>query len=144
RMEGLSAIGRTQDDKCFGIILDVFATHEVPQMRAHAARILATYPPDKARVPLLDAARAEDFEQRPDGEKRAIYGALARLEDEAAREFLCEALHERSTLLNKRRVDDRKLMVLSALSTAPSIPTLQLIADVLKDPKPHSKEFVDA
>lgn len=144
RMEGLSAIGRTQDDKCFGIILDVFLTHEVPQMRAHAARILAGYPAEKARVPLLDAARAEEFEQRPDGEKRAIYGALARLEDDVTREFLREALHEKATLLNKRRVDDRKLMVIAALSTAPSIPTLQLLAEVAKDPKLHSKEVVEA
>lgn len=144
RMEGLSAIGRTQDDKCFGIILDVFATHDVPQMRAHAARILASYPPAKARVPLLEAARDEAFEQRPDGEKRAIYGALARLEDEPTREFLREALHEKATLLSKRRVDDKKLMVISALSTAPSIPTLQLLADVAKDPKLHSKEVVEA
>ncbi len=144
RMEGLSVIGRTQDDKCFGIVLDVFQRHEVPQMRAHAARILASYPPAKARVPLLDAARAEDFELRPDGEKRAIFGALARIEDEPTREYMRAALQEKASLLHKRRVDDRKLMIISALSTAPSIPTLQLLADVAKDNKLHSKEVVEA
>lgn len=144
RMEGLSAIGRTQDDKCFQIILDVFQRHEVAQMRAHAARILAGYAPERARVPLLDAVRAEDFDQRPEGERRAIFGALARLEDEPTRHFLRGCLGEKATLLNKRRVEEKKLMVISALSTAPSIPTLQLLADVAKETKLHSKDTCEA
>lgn len=144
RMEGLSAIGRTQDDRCFKIILDTFLTHEVPQMRAHAARILAGYPPEKAREPLLEAVRDEAFEQRPEGEKRAIFAALARLEDDVTREFLRQTLAEKASLLHKRRVDERKLMVIAALATAPSLVTLQMLAEVAKDPKLHSKEVVEA
>lgn len=113
-------------------------------MRAHAARILAGYPPAKARVPLLDAVRAEEFDQRPDGERRAIFGALARLEDEPTRGFLRACLGEKATLLNKRRVEEKKLMVISALSTAPSIPTLQLLADIAKETKLHSKDVCEA
>lgn len=144
RMEGLSAIGKSRDERCYRIVLDVFEQHDVPQMRAHAARILGTWPPERAREPLLGLARDEGFEQRPEGERRAVLGALARLEDETAREYLRTLLCEKANLLTKRKVDDKKLIVIGALATAPSLPTLQLLADVAKDAKLHSKEVCEA
>lgn len=145
RMEGLTAIGRNQTQRCYELIKSTFLTHQVPQMRAHAARILAGYPAEWGAVKvLLEAARAESFDQRPDGEKRAILGALARIEHDDARGYLQSVFQEKSGLLNKRRVDDRKLMAISALSTVPSIPTLQFLANVAKDAKLHSKEVMEA
>jgi hypothetical protein len=145
RMEGLTAIGRnTNDDKCFHIIREVFEAHEVPQMRAHAARILATMPRPEAAKALLDAAREEHFDDRPDGEKRAIFGAVARIEgSDDASGFVRGVFEEKGGLLHKRKVAERKLMMIGALSTAPSIPNMQLLAEVLQAPKNHSKEVLE-
>lgn len=143
RMEGLTAIGRTHNAQCFQIIHDVFTTHDVPQMRAHAARILAGYPADKAAPTLLSAALADQFEQRPDGEKRAIIGAIARLEHPEAERFFRDVFDAKGGLLGKRRVAERKLMAVAALATAPSIPHMQTLAEVARDAQ-HSKEVCEA
>lgn len=144
RMEGLTTIARTKEKACFDIIEEVFRTHEVPQMRAHAARLLAEYPAAMCEPVLLAAAGAEDFEEKADGEKRALIGALAKVESNKAQGFVRAIFAEKSGLLRGRKVDDRKLMAISALQAAPGLPALQLLADVVKDEKHHSKEVLEA
>lgn len=144
RMEGLTTIARTKDRTCFDIIEEVFRTHEVPQMRAHAARLLAEYPAAMCEAVLLAAASAEDFDEKQDGEKRALIGALAKVESAKAQGFVRAIFAEKSGLLRGRKVDDRKLMAISALQAAPGLPALQLLVEVAKDEKHHSKEVLEA
>lgn len=144
RMEGLTTIARTKEKACFDIIEEVFRTHEVPQMRAHAARLLAEYPAAMCEPVLLNAASAEDFEEKADGEKRALIGALAKVESTKAQGWVRAIFAEKSGLLRGRKVDDRKLMAISALQAAPGLPALQLLVDVAKDEKHHSKEVLEA
>jgi hypothetical protein len=143
RMEGLTTIGRTKDDKCFAIIREVFETHDVPQMRAHAARILAEYPPKWCEPVLLGVVKDVKFDERADGEKRALIGAIVRIESPGAQGWVRSLFAEKSGLFN-RKVDDRKLMAISALQSAPGMPSLQMLVDIAKDDKHHSKEVREA
>ena len=143
RMEGLTTIGRTKDNACFGIIREVFETHEVPQMRAHAARILAEYPPKWCEPVLLGVDKDAKFEERPDGEKRALIGAIAKIESPGAQSWVRSLFAEKSGLFN-RKADDKKLMAIAALQSAPGMPSLQMLAEVAKDEKHHSKEVREA
>jgi hypothetical protein len=143
RMEGLTTIGRTKDQACFNIIHDVFANHAVPQMRAHAARLLAEYPAEWAEPVLLGVARDPKFHERAEGEQRALFAALVRLESAAAVGFVRALLSEKSSML-RPKVDDRKLMAISALQATPGMPSLQLLAEVAKDEKLHSKDVSEA
>ncbi|MBI1946173.1 MAG: hypothetical protein HYS27_10775 [Deltaproteobacteria bacterium] len=144
RMEGLTTIARTKDQRCFEIIEETFRTHEVPQMRAHAARLLAEYPSAMCEPVLLGAVSAEDFEEKPDGEKRALIGAVAKVESNKAQGWVRAIFAEKSGLLRGRKVDDRKLMAISALQAAPGLPALQLLVEVAKDERHHSKEVLEA
>jgi hypothetical protein len=144
RMEGLTTIGRTKDDRCFAIIKEVFETHEVPQMRAHAARILAEYPAKWAEPVLLAKALDPKFEEKADGEKRALIGALVKVEAPGAQRFVRELFAEKSGIFSTK-ADDRKLMAISALQAAPGMPSLTMLAEVAKDEKNiHSKEVREA
>jgi hypothetical protein len=93
---------------------------------------------------LLGAARAPTFFERPDGEKRAIVGALVRLESEASMAWVRALFAEKSPLLNRRRVDDKKLMAIGALQSMPGMPSLRLLAEVARDNKTHSSEVCEA
>ena len=140
RMEGLTTIGRTKDEPCFAIIRDVLETHEVPQMRAHAARIVAEYPAGWAEPVLLEIALGEKFKAMADGERRAIIGAIAKLGSPDAQTWLRGLFAERSGLLKGRKLEDKKLMGIAALLAAPSAASVQQLIDVAKDEKQHSKE----
>jgi hypothetical protein len=145
RMEGLSIVGRNKNERCFKIIQDVFEKHEIPQMRAHAARILAEYPPPMAEPVLMAKAKDPRFDERPDGEKRALIGAVARVESDGARAWVRSLFAEKSKLFGGQKIDDRKIMAISALASVPGMPTLQLLAEVAKnESKLHGKDVVEA
>jgi hypothetical protein len=144
RMEVLNVIASSKDDKSFKLVEEVFLTHEVPQMRAHAARMLANFDGPKAANVLLTAAKAEQFDERPDGEQRAIYGALAQLELDAARRFIEGILAEKSGLFAKRKVDERKLLVVRSLAGNPGIPSMKQLSVIAQDTKTHSKDVLEA
>jgi hypothetical protein len=144
RMEGLSTIGRTKDNACFAIIREVFDTHEVPQMRAHAARILAEYPAKWCEPVLMGAVRDQKtFDEKPDGEKRALIGALVKVDGSSAQGWVRGLFAEKSSIF-KPKADERKLMAISALQAVPGMPVLQLLVDIAKDEKQHSKDIREA
>jgi hypothetical protein len=143
RMEGLTAIGHTKTQQCFDIIKRVFDEHDVPQMRAHAARLMATYPPEWATKSFMDVVREPEFDERPIGERRAIYAGLARLDHEDARRFIQSIFADKGSLLARKKIDEKKAMVLNALQTVPSIPTIQLLAVIAQDTKNNSKEICE-
>ena len=141
RMEGLTAIGRNKTDQCFRMVKEVFEKHEVAQMRAHAARILAQYG-DKGAPILLDAAKGVQFDVRPLGEQRAILSSLAKVESPEARSFFRDIFQEKSSIL-RRKLDDKKRLALSALESVPSIGSMQLLAQVAKDSRMHPKDVCE-
>jgi hypothetical protein len=143
RMEGLTTIGRTKTKQCFKIIEDVFHTHAVPQMRAHAARIMSEFPPEWAEPILLGVVRDPKFEEKAEGEQRALLAALVKLESPNAVGHVRAILQEKSSIL-KRKIDDKKLLAISALMSSPSMPSLQMLAEVAKDEKHHSKDVLEA
>jgi hypothetical protein len=144
RMEVLNVIASSKDEKSFRLVEDVFKSHEVAQMRAHAARMLANFEASKAANVLLAAAKADTFDTRPEGEQRAIYGSLAQIDDVNARKYLDEILGEKSGLFAKRKVDERKLLVIRSLAANPGIPSMKQLSVIAQDTKTHSKDVVEA
>lgn len=144
RMEVLNALASSRDDKSLRVVEDVFKNHEVPQMRAHAARMLANFDAQKAVMVLLPAAKHEGFDLRPEGEQRAIYGSLAQIEHADARRFIENILAEKSGIFAKRRVDEKKLLVVRSLAANPGIPSAKQLSVIAQDTKTHSKEVTEA
>lgn len=142
RLETLTIIGKNPSDECWEQIQRVFLESEDPQMRSQAARLLPHHPPAKCVPILLAAATAGDaFEQRTEPEKKAIYTAIALVGVAETQKFLTDILMQKGGLFGKKKVDELKLLAISALTAAPSLPTLQLLAEVAKDPKRHGDEI---
>jgi sulfur relay (sulfurtransferase) DsrC/TusE family protein len=141
RLETLSIIGKNQSEECWDQIKAVFLEGEDPQMRAQAARLLPNYPGELCVPILLKTAQPEAFEQRTEPEKKAIFTALALCDTPETQRFLQETLLQKGGLFGKKKVDELKLLAIGGLSAAPALPSLQLLAEVAKDPKRHGEEI---
>lgn len=141
RLETLTIIGRNQNEECWEQIRGVFLESEDPQMRSQAARLLPHHAPQKC-VPVLMAAvqAGEAFDQRTEPEKKSIFMALAMVGVQETQKYLTDILMQKGGLFGKKKVDEMKLLTIAGLSAAPSLPTLQLLAEVAKDPKRHGDE----
>lgn len=144
RLETLSIIGRNPSDECFAIVKKVFTEHEDSQMRATAARHLANFDAAVASKMLLEAANANTFEKRPEPERKAIFTGLALSNTDDARGFLQSALQAKAGLLNKKKVDELKMLAIIGLEANPSVPTLHLLAEAAQDTKRNSEEIAAA
>lgn len=145
RLETLTIIGRNQSEECWEQIKTVFLESEDPQMRAQAARLLPHHAPEKCVPILMAAANAGDaFEQRTEAEKKAIFAALALVGVAETQRFLTDILMQKGGLFGKKKIDEAKLLAISGLTAAPSLPTLQLLAEVAKDPKRHGDDVAGA
>jgi hypothetical protein len=143
RLETLTIIGRNPSDECWDTIQKVFTTSEDPQMRAQSARLLPNYGAERAMPLLMAVVQPEQFEQRTEPEKKAIFSAIAMLGTNDAMQFLANLLMQKQGLFGKKKTDEVKALVISALAAAPSIPVLQMLAEVAKDPKRHGPEIAE-
>lgn len=144
RMAVLNTIENHLDEPAFAVLLRVFKEHKVPQMRGHAARLISRYPGEKASPILIDAIEGEDFEDRPEPERRAIISALVAQNTYAAQHWIDQAIERKSHLIGGRAIDDRKLMIIRALALDPGIPNLQFLSAIAQDSKTHSREVTEA
>ena len=111
-------------------------------MRAQAARLLVHHGVDKS-LPILSAAvGSEAFEKRSDGEKKAIFAALSQIQVPEAQKILHGILASKSGIFSKK-TDELKILAIGGLEASPSFPVLQLLAEVAKDSKKHSKEVCE-
>jgi HEAT repeat protein len=143
RLETLAVLGRNGSDECFEYIAKVIKLHPDPQMRSQAARMLPNFPAEKGGGLLLEIAKAESFDKLPEPEKKALFAALVQMNSPNTEAYIRSILDQKSGLLAKKRVDDLKLLAIGGIEAAPSIPGLQLLAQVAQDPKKHSKDVVD-
>ncbi|MFZ9886232.1 MAG: HEAT repeat domain-containing protein [Myxococcota bacterium] len=144
RLETLAVIGRNPADECWEQIKNVFLQSDDSQMRSQAARLLPNYSPQRAVPILLAAVQAtESFEQRPEGERKALFSALALVGVQETHNFLSEILLQKGGLFGKKKVDELKALVIGALQASPSLPVLQLLVEVAKDPKRHGEEIAE-
>ncbi len=144
RVEVLNTLANTKNAKTFGLLRNVFEGHKVPQMRSHAARLMAQFPPELVAPYLLAVVGMATFDEQPPGIKRAVVGALAQAEHPEAEAWMRSIFNEKSSLLAKRRVDERKLLVIRGLATVPGIPALQLLSEIMQQTGMHSKEVLGA
>lgn len=143
RLETLTVIGRNGTDECFEYIAKVLKSHADPAMRSQAARMLPNFPPEKGAGLLLDMIRAESFERIADSERKALFAALVQMNAPQTEAFVRNIFDQKSGLLAKKKVDDMKLLAIGGIEAAPSIPGLQLLAQVAQDAKKHSKDVMD-
>lgn len=143
RLETLALIGRNDSEECFEHLKTVFLQSDDPQMRAQAARLFPFHPPEKYTPILMSVVKSDAFEQRTDAEKKAMFVALAQTHAAEAQQFLRTVFEAKSGLFSKR-TDELKLLAIFGLGAVPSIPALQLLAEVAKDPKKHSKAVAEA
>ena len=142
RLETLALIGKNQSTECYEAIKRVFWEGSDAQMRAQAARLLVHHGVDKS-LPILSAAvGSEAFEKRSDGEKKAIFAALSQIQVPEAQKILHGILASKSGIFSKK-TDELKILAIGGLEASPSLPVLQLLAEVAKDSKKHSKEVCE-
>ena len=143
RLETLALIGRNEAEECFETIKRVFLESEDPQMRAQAARLMPYHMPSKSVPVLMAVVNAESFERRTDAEKKAMFAALAQIQAPEAQQYLRSIFEAKSSLFSKKH-DELKLLAIAGLEANPSLPALQMLAEVAKDPKKHAKEVCEA
>jgi hypothetical protein len=112
-------------------------------MRAQAARCMPNFDADKAGPLLLEVARGDGFDKLPESERKAIVSSIVLVHDKSCETFVRESLEQKSGFLAKKRVDDMKLLLIESLELVPSIPAVQLLADIAKDKSKHSKEVAE-
>lgn len=144
RLETLAVIGRNGSDECFEYIAKVLKTHPDAQMRAQAARMLPNFAPEKGAALLLEIVKNEAaFEKVAEAERKALFAAIVQMHAPQTEAFIREILSAKSGFLAKKRVDEMKLLAIGGLEAAPSIPALQLLAQVAQDAKTHSKDVME-
>ncbi len=144
RLETLAVIGKSGGDECFDYIARVIKQHPDPQMRSQAARMLPNFPADKGAGLLLGIIEAEAFEKASDPEKKALFASVVMMHAPQTDQFLRDIFEQKSGMFAKKRVDDMKLLAIGGLEAAPSIPGLQMLAQVAQDLKRHSKDVCEA
>lgn len=144
RLETLAVLGKNGSDECFDYIAKVIKQHPDAQMRSQAARMLPNFPPDKGAGLLLDLVRAESFDKLSDPEKKALFAAVIQLRAAQTEKFIADIFEQKSGFLAKKKVDDMKLLAIGGIESAPSIPGLQLLAQVAQDSKKHSKDVMES
>lgn len=144
RNEVMASIARQGGPRAAALLVDIMRTHPVPQMRTGAMRLLPRFAGDRSVLrALIEEARHERFDERPELEKKALLVSLAQVEHPDALGFFQRAFEQKSGMFRKKQ-DEKKLLLVQALSAAASLPVLQLLVAVTKDDKTHSKEVIEA
>lgn len=143
RLETLAVIGKNGSDESFETIAKVLRSHQDPQMRAQAARMMPNFPPEKGSGLLLDMVRADSFDRLTNSEKNALLSALVQMASPETDAYVRSIFEQKSGLLAKRKVDDMKLLAIAGLEGAPSVPAYQLLVMVAQDGKRHSKDVME-
>lgn len=144
RLETLAVIGKSGGDDCFDYIARVIKQHPDPQMRSQAARMLPNFPPELGGGLLLGIIESDAFEKASDPEKKALFASVVMMHAPQTDQFLRDIFEQKSGMFAKKRVDDMKLLAIGGLEAAPSIPGLQMLAQVAQDLKRHSKDVCEA
>ena len=144
RLETLAVIGRNTSDECFALIKDCFLNSDDAQMRAQAVRLFPHHHPTKTVPLLLLAVNDDAFEKRKQIEKKSIFQAMGKIPSAETHAFLTEVLSRKGGMFGKKRVEESKILAISALEAAPSVPNLQTLASIAQDGKGHSKDVCAA
>jgi len=144
RLETLTLIGRNPSEECFAIIKDVAFGHEDAQMRAQAMRSLPNYDPNVIGPMLVKVVESDRFEKMEEPEKKALFTAIGQTQSPVTQDFLNKIVDQKTGLFGKSKTDDMKMLAILGFESNPSLPSLQKLAEILKDTKRHSKEVQDA
>jgi hypothetical protein len=137
-------IGRNPSEQCFKIIKETVLTHQDAQMRSQALRCLPNYDAEKVVPILLEAAKGEKLDKMGEPEKKALFTAIGQTQAEETLGFLTKVFEQKSRLFGRHKVDGLKMLAILGFEAAPSVVSLQRLAEVAKDAKRHSKEVCDA
>lgn len=145
RLETLGIIGRNNAPECFDQLRKVISEGTDPQMRAQALRFLSFQDDKKASPLLMQIVKNEALvDKMSDIEKKALFAAITQTNSPDTEAYVRSVLDAKSGLFAKKRVDEMKYLVIGGLESVPSVPALQVLADIVKDNKKHSKEVCEA
>ncbi|MEW5854208.1 MAG: HEAT repeat domain-containing protein [Myxococcota bacterium] len=132
RLETINTLGRNPSEETLPLIIKCLKGND-SQMRAAAARVMHFYEPERAAQELLHQANHPDFGKRDRNEQRAIFGGIAQVAHSKCQAFIQGILQQKPNMLNKRKVEDAKLLVIEGLAGSPSLPNFQALATVAQD-----------
>ncbi|MFH1812108.1 MAG: HEAT repeat domain-containing protein [Pseudomonadota bacterium] len=143
RLEALQTIGRNPTEECFKIVLNCFSGDD-PQLRTAAARLIPNYEPNRAVEILLKSIQHDSFDKRERNEQKTIVHALSTLNHPQGNEYLAGVFAQKGGLLNRKKHDDIKLLIIESLALSPSIPVFQFLAAQAQNLDTNSKEVAEA
>jgi hypothetical protein len=143
RLEALGTIGRNPSEECFKVVVNCLHGQD-PQLRVAAARLLSNYEVNRGVEILLTIIRADDFEKRDRNEQKQMFFSLALLNHPAGQEFLNNIFAQKAGLIGRKKVDEKKALVIEALAMSPSVPAFQFLAAQAQNLDTNSKEVAEA
>jgi hypothetical protein len=132
KLEVMNIIARGRTAEARKLILDAF-NDPATQVRMLAARLLPEFDRDKAYVDLVKVMRDANFEKKSLEERTAIYTALGATGLPGAISMLMQIIAVKPTLLNKKKVLEDKLLAITGLAGACSIPSYKALQGVVED-----------
>lgn len=143
RLEALATIGRNPSEECYKVILSCL-TGSDQQLRSAAARMMPNYDPNRTIEVMLQIIQSEEFEKRERNEQKNFLLGLAQVNHPQSWEYLNNVFAQKGGLLNRKKADERKLVVIEALTMAPAIPVFQFLAAQAQNLDTNSKEVAEA
>ena len=143
RLEALQTIGRNPSEECFKIVLNCFMGEDA-QLRVGAARMIPNYEPNRAADVLVKTLQGADFERRERNEQKVILQSLAQLNHPIGNEYFALSFAQKGGMLARKKYDERKMLLIEALSGVPAISIFQLLAAQAGNLDTNSKEVAEA
>jgi HEAT repeat protein len=144
KLDAMAVIARGRTGEARRLIAEALNSDPTPQVRMLAARLLVDFDADKAYLDLVKVLKDPAFEKRKDDEKEALYAALGATGTPGAIALLQQMLTQKATFLNKKKVQEDKLLAVAGLSGARSIQALKLLQALVEDKSQPTEVLVAA
>lgn len=142
RLDVLKTIGRASGDRALKYLEKAARDPEI-QLRMQAYRMLAVRSSERA-VPLLgEVFAAPDFLERDKREQAAIVLGLGDARTPEALQILTAPLLVKTTLFNRAKTTDMKLLAIRGLAAARTVEAFNLLAREVQN-RNHPKEVLEA
>lgn len=132
KLEALQVITRSRTEGARKLVTEALSD-EASQVRVGAARALARYDREKAVAEILRIIKSPEFEKRDQKEQIAFYAALGATDAPGALSFFQTLIEVKPSLLNKKKVNEHKLLAVNGLGNSTSLIAFKLLQVVEAD-----------
>lgn len=132
KLEVMGIIARGHSGEARRLIADLL--HDpISQVRMQAAKLLPEFDREKAYTDLMRVLRSPDFEKKTPDERTAFYTAIGSTALPGALAMMQQLLSQKSSLLNKGKVINDKLLAIQGLASACNIQSYKVLQGVVED-----------